>query len=581
MSDNHYICTMIKRRNLILQVLAGILLGIVTSCSGKREEAIPYNWTIIDSDFDNCAKHLEQSYIVGCNDSILELLTDSLEILASTARVVTEAKNQLKARSHYWRARLAEYKKIDDSKQQNLELAFAMSDSSRYPYDNIKFRVAYCYPPRNNERYAKAYETLYDALEYFKKHREYISVGRVGVHMSNLLREARLYNEAETLMNQSVEIYRRLGLNEFVVKSQLNYANILSETDRDSAINLLTELLNNPVSKTDFLFYNTLLRNYYILTGEAPYIFEAYRQIQNMDKYTDEKGLYLTKIADYYLNAPIQQIDSAKAYIERALELVDSMDMDDYKISVYHTAHAIYELNGDQSSAYKFLKLYAGLIEKKQKRLFEMAQVDKKGTIQSINKNIEVQEKSENIRLISIFCSVIILIVILAVIVYRRIKTHKNARISAESERNRRGLQVEGLAIDLEEKEHMLSHIEKKMMEMHEANMISPTTVHEVMSLLKLHAMRKNGREKFQEIHESLNPNFYKRLRNDYPSLTENDIRFASYLAIGLTNSEISNVMMIQYQSVKNYRYRLKQKMSLSKDDVLNEVIRQYAEFSE
>ena len=67
------------------------------------------------------------------------------------------------------------------------------------------------------------------------------------------------------------------------------------------------------------------------------------------------------------------------------------------------------------------------------------------------------------------------------------------------------------------------------------------------------------------------NPAFFERLQQRAnQSLTRLDLKYCSYMLMGLSNKEVSARLGIEPKSVRMSRYRIKQKLGLGKDDDLN-----------
>lgn len=67
------------------------------------------------------------------------------------------------------------------------------------------------------------------------------------------------------------------------------------------------------------------------------------------------------------------------------------------------------------------------------------------------------------------------------------------------------------------------------------------------------------------------NPAFFERLQQQAnQSLTRLDLKYCSYMLMGLSNKEVSARLGIEPKSVRMSRYRIKQKLGLGKDDDLN-----------
>ncbi len=63
---------------------------------------------------------------------------------------------------------------------------------------------------------------------------------------------------------------------------------------------------------------------------------------------------------------------------------------------------------------------------------------------------------------------------------------------------------------------------------------------------------------------ERINEDFVRKIRSVNPHISTNDLRLATLMKMNLTNKEIAQLLNINYQSVKNAQYRLKQKLNLA-----------------
>jgi uncharacterized membrane protein len=65
---------------------------------------------------------------------------------------------------------------------------------------------------------------------------------------------------------------------------------------------------------------------------------------------------------------------------------------------------------------------------------------------------------------------------------------------------------------------------------------------------------------------EKVHPEFFNRIKNDYPQLTVYDLKICSYAKLKFTNKEISRLLNINTSSVQVSRYRLKKKMNIAEE---------------
>jgi DNA-binding CsgD family transcriptional regulator len=71
---------------------------------------------------------------------------------------------------------------------------------------------------------------------------------------------------------------------------------------------------------------------------------------------------------------------------------------------------------------------------------------------------------------------------------------------------------------------------------------------------------------------------YFRKLKENYPALTPNDLRLCSYLRMNFTTKEIANLVNISSRAVEIGRYRLRRKMNLSHDVNLTEFLIKEAE---
>lgn len=72
---------------------------------------------------------------------------------------------------------------------------------------------------------------------------------------------------------------------------------------------------------------------------------------------------------------------------------------------------------------------------------------------------------------------------------------------------------------------------------------------------------------------DELNQEFLRRLKADYPVLTNYDLRLATYLRMGLSSREIAELLHVLPSSVNVSRSRLRKKLNLEGDQDLYEFL--------
>jgi DNA-binding CsgD family transcriptional regulator len=129
-------------------------------------------------------------------------------------------------------------------------------------------------------------------------------------------------------------------------------------------------------------------------------------------------------------------------------------------------------------------------------------------------------------------------------------------------------LQKEVLAgtLQIEEKKELLELLSGKVS--HESHLSVDEQIKRIVNQQK--KMDKEFEEYKTDFFDT-NPVFFDHLQEkaNY-TLTRLDLKYCSYILMGLTNKEVSIRLGIEPKSVRMSRYRLKQKLGLGKDDDLN-----------
>ena len=149
------------------------------------------------------------------------------------------------------------------------------------------------------------------------------------------------------------------------------------------------------------------------------------------------------------------------------------------------------------------------------------------------------------------------------------------------------GSLVQSLEAELEEKRRKLSalHIEISRMKKQLNDIYQKWMAKDIRrsndEWVDLHRAIKTANqinEGWSEVEESfiaVEPEFVKKLRGTNRELTDENKRMCMYLRMGVNNKEISNLLNIQYSSVKKAQSRLKAVFGLPKEVSLRDYIQQ------
>ena len=95
-------------------------------------------------------------------------------------------------------------------------------------------------------------------------------------------------------------------------------------------------------------------------------------------------------------------------------------------------------------------------------------------------------------------------------------------------------------------------------------------------TLIDRNISNDNDWEIFEALFDQAHENFFKRLKQSYPDLTQSDLKLCAYLKLNLSSKEIAPLLNISIRGVEIRRYRLRKRLALDADYNLVEFIMQF-----
>ena len=80
---------------------------------------------------------------------------------------------------------------------------------------------------------------------------------------------------------------------------------------------------------------------------------------------------------------------------------------------------------------------------------------------------------------------------------------------------------------------------------------------------------------RFKELFEKIHPDFFNRLKNIAAGVTQSEMRLAALIKLNLDNKQMASMQGISVSSLRGNKTRLRQKLNISVETDLDEVIKQ------
>lgn len=97
-----------------------------------------------------------------------------------------------------------------------------------------------------------------------------------------------------------------------------------------------------------------------------------------------------------------------------------------------------------------------------------------------------------------------------------------------------------------------------------------------IATMIDRNISNDNDWEIFEALFDQAHENFFKRLKQSYPDLTQSDLKLCAYLKLNLSSKEIAPLLNISIRGVEIRRYRLRKRIALASDENLVEFIMKF-----
>jgi DNA-binding CsgD family transcriptional regulator len=143
----------------------------------------------------------------------------------------------------------------------------------------------------------------------------------------------------------------------------------------------------------------------------------------------------------------------------------------------------------------------------------------------------------------------------------------QNEKLQQEIEAKNRELAISTMGII--KKNRLLNKIKKELRQADNRD----NQIGKVIKIIDTSLKSNDDWEYFEKAFNDADKDFFKKVKENHPDLTSNDLRFCAYLRLNLSSKEIAPLLSISPKSVEVKRYRLRKKMELDSDTNLTAYI--------
>jgi DNA-binding CsgD family transcriptional regulator len=207
------------------------------------------------------------------------------------------------------------------------------------------------------------------------------------------------------------------------------------------------------------------------------------------------------------------------------------------------------------------------------------------------NRKLALMEKESEVskltNIILVSCIIVLIVIfVTGYFVFKSINRRDKQLLRTKEElvealERQKSMKEQQFRNDLEHKESQLSAITLQMLQKNElideikhyVQKDQQISGRELLKMVNKHLVQDNSWNDFDLYFESINKNFYTRLKQSYPDISTNDLKICALIKLNLSIKEMASILNISPDSVKTARYRLRKKLQLSTEDNLTSFI--------
>jgi tetratricopeptide (TPR) repeat protein/DNA-binding CsgD family transcriptional regulator len=312
----------------------------------------------------------------------------------------------------------------------------------------------------------------------------------------------------------------------------------------------------------------------------------AHKCISMREKMSDETGLARALIFLGEIQMKLSMTDSAAISLRMAIDRSRKLNARFNLVEAYKLLSELYAQNGDFLNAYQASLQYSSWKDsvyqiEKDEKLDKQFNLMKATQTDSLTRAVKQQIRSGKSEVLYLRLSLLALLA-LSLGAWWFLKRNKPASkrdfndiaagtatkyhdfIQSLESKNR------SLQADISAMEMAIRAIEQDR-----RNSVSGS-MESLREIARRTKINESGWDEFMLLFSKLHPLFFAQLKQSYPVLTSNELRFCAFLKIGLTHAEMANALNISTDSIRKARYRLYRRMEFESEQEMINYIDKY-----
>lgn len=125
-------------------------------------------------------------------------------------------------------------------------------------------------------------------------------------------------------------------------------------------------------------------------------------------------------------------------------------------------------------------------------------------------------------------------------------------------------------SLALEQKTQLLNKTHKKLSDaIADSGNLKQEDINQIVSSIKSQLLDASEVDLFNQKFNELHSDFFDKLKNAHPALTNSELKFCAYLKLNLNGSQIAKIQNVSNEAIRKSRYRIRKKLALESHESL------------
>jgi len=470
--------------------------------------------------------------------------------------------------------------------------------------------------------YEKALAFLNQALQAYKQQDDPLGTANCVMNIGIVYNDLKNHEQALYNFETAIQTFKKLGREDRIAATYAYLSQVHVERENyETAFQNLMEALQ--IHEKNGYNYGVSQMNEYLgrlfitqgkLDEALPYLFRSLNvgmtpsagNVHGAIKAYEQIGIVYLQKKEYVL---------AQEYLNKGLELAGELGTKPLLRDLYAALKRLAHAQKDPVNELRYFEqfnLYQDSIFNEEKAR-EISALQTQQAIAAKELELKVQqqeiallerEKRLNRQLLLIALLVVSALLVIGIIVLRhqrnnvrknqrlleqeqRLREQENALAQAELENadlrkrelqfeiSHRDRQLTAYTMNLAQKNEMLHSLKESINELKKranSNAMNKELAR-ITHTIDTNFQEDKDWEDFKLHFENVHPDFFEKLKQTHPQLTQNDLRLCALIRLNMTIKEIANLLYVSPDSVKKARYRLRKKLELDSEISLSEAL--------